>query len=66
MLDLEQDLIVNYAIASNLNKNVWIVTDEKDGQWSGILVYSFMYSTWTRYNPFIVYASGDNFGFKPE
>ena len=26
--------------------------------------YSFMYSTWTRYNPFIVYASGDNSGSK--
>jgi len=48
-------------IANELGKTVWIVTDvASDGQWSGLLLYSFMYSTWTRYNPFVLFATGDN------
>jgi len=47
-------------IVEQLGKSVWIVTDLINGEWNGVLLYSFMYSTWTRYNPFILYASGDN------
>ena len=46
-------------IKSNFNKNVWVVVNEDDtGRVTGLVLFSFMYSTWTRFNPFILFSNG--------
>lgn len=47
-------------VEENFGKTVWIVQNlNDDGSIAGLLCYSFMYSTWTRYNPFILFCQGE-------
>ena len=47
-------------LSENFGKTVWLIESRDAGELVGILSYSFMYSTWTRYNPFISLCLGDN------
>ena len=46
-------------IKSSFNKNVWcVVNEDPNGKVIGLVLFSFMYSTWTRFNPFILFSNG--------
>ena len=46
-------------IKSSFNKNVWgVVNEDPNGKVTGLVLFSFMYSTWTRFNPFILFSTG--------
>lgn len=46
-------------IKSSFNKNVWcVVNEDPNGRVTGLVLFSFMYSTWTRFNPFILFSTG--------
>jgi len=47
-------------IQSCFNKNVWCVVNEDENEKvTGLVLFSFMYSTWTRFNPFILFSTGN-------
>ena len=52
--------ITAVSLNENFGKNVWLIESRENGRLNGILTYSFMYSTWTRYNPFISLCLGEN------
>ena len=52
--------IIAVSLEENFGKNVWLIESRENGRLNGILTYSFMYSTWTRYNPFISLCLGEN------
>ena len=48
-------------IKSSFNSNLWcVVNEDNNGRVIGIVLFSFMYSTWTRFNPFILYSTGED------
>ena len=48
-------------VSENFGKQLWMIQNlNADGKVIGALCYSFMYSTWTRYNPFISLCIGEN------
>ena len=57
----EKNEISTDKIEKNFAESVWIIQScNENGLIDGILCYSFMYSTWTRYNPFILLQKGEN------